>query len=55
MWTVADATSTLATAYSGTGDALTYIVGVIVGAIVALLALGFGIRHLRKYVTGRKF
>lgn len=53
-----DATSTLAAlgvAYADTGTEVTYIVGVILLGLVALLGLGFGVRHLRKYVTGRKF
>lgn len=55
MWTAASTTGILATAYSDTGTILVAVIGTIVAGIVALLGLGFGIRHLRKYITGRKF
>jgi len=55
MWVVASTTATLSQAFSDTGTILLAVIGVIVTAIVALMGLGFGIRHLRKYVTGRKF
>jgi len=55
MWTVASTTDVLSTAFSSTGTILTTVVATVVVALVALLGLGFGIRHLRKYITGRKF
>jgi len=55
MWDVASTTATIATAFADTGTILTATVGVVVTGIVALLGLGFAIRHLRKYITGRKF
>lgn len=55
IWTAASTTGVLATAFTDTGTILVAVVGVIVAALVALLGLGFGIRHLRKYITGRKF
>jgi len=55
MWTISDATSTLATAFTNTGVVLTASVATLVAGLVALLGLGFGIRHLKKYITGRKF
>lgn len=55
MWSIASTTDALATAFSNTGTILTSVVGVVLVGLIALLGLGFGIRHLRKYITGRKF
>jgi len=55
MWNAASTTATIASAFTDTGTILTASVGVIVTALIALLGLGFAIRHLRKYVTGKKF
>jgi len=55
MWVAASTTATLASAFTDTGTILTAVIGVIVAALIALLGLGFGIRHVRKYITGRKF
>jgi hypothetical protein len=55
MWTIASTTATLTTAFSDTGVILSLVIGTVVVAIVALLGLGFGIRHTKKYITGRKF
>lgn len=55
MWNVASTTNALSTAFTDTGTILVAVVGVILTGLVALLGLGFGVRHLRKYITGRKF
>jgi len=55
MWDIASTTGVLSTAFSDTGTILTAVIGVVVVGLVALLGLGFGVRHLRKYITGRKF
>jgi len=55
MWEIASTTGVLTTAYSGAGTILVLVIGTVLTALVALLGLGFGVRHLRKYVTGRKF
>lgn len=55
MWNIGSTTDVLTTAFANTGTILTSVIGVVVVALVALLGLGFGIRHLRKYITGRKF
>lgn len=53
------ATTSLATTWAGVtadvGTVLVLVIASIVAGLVALLGLGFGIRHLRKYITGRKF
>jgi len=55
MWTTASTTGVLATAFTDTGTILVSVIAVVVAGLIALLGLGFGIRHLRKYITGRKF
>jgi len=55
MWPIASTTDALTTAFTNTGTVLTTVIGTVLVALVALLGLGFGIRHLRKYITGRKF
>jgi len=52
-------TSTFATIWAGavsdTGYMLAIIVAAVVAAMIALAGLGFGIRHVLKKVTGKKF
>lgn len=55
MWSVASTTDVISTAFSSTGTILTAVISTTVIALVALLGLGFAVRHLRKYITGRKF
>lgn len=55
MWGIASTTDALNTAFTNTGTILTLVIGVVLVAVVALLGLGFGYRHLKKYITGRKF
>jgi len=55
MWEIASTTDVLSTAFSDTGTILVAVIGVVLTGLVALLGLGFGVRHLKKYITGRKF
>jgi len=55
MWTVASTSAALATMFTDTGTTLTATIATTLVGLVALLGLGFGVRHLRKYITGRKF
>jgi len=55
MWVAASTTAALSTAFTDTGTILVATVATILAGAVALLGLGFGFRHLKKYVTGRKF
>jgi len=55
MWGIASTTDALTTAFSNTGTILTTVIAVVLVGLIALLGLGFGIRHLRRYITGRKF
>jgi len=41
--------------FNDTGTLLVASIAVILGGAVALLGLGFAWRHLKKYITGRKF
>jgi len=55
MWTVASSTDAIATMFTNSGTVLTAVISVVLVGLVALLGLGFGVRHLKKYITGRKF
>jgi len=55
MWTIASTTASISTMFSDTGTVLAAVIGTVLVGLVALLGLGFGVRHLRKYITGRKF
>ncbi len=55
MWNTASTTDALTTAFGNTGTILVLVIGTVLVALVALMGLGFGVRHLRKYITGRKF
>lgn len=55
MWSVASTTDALSTAFTNTGTILLAVIGTVLVGLIALLGLGFGVRHLRKYITGRKF
>jgi len=55
MWGIASTTDALSTAFTNTGTILLAVIGTVLVAYVALLGLGFGVRHLRKWITGRKF
>lgn len=55
MWDISSTTDALATAFANTGTILTVVIAAILVGLVALMGLGFGVRHLRKYITGRKF
>jgi len=53
------ATSSFLATFNGasadTGYVVTVVVASVVAGAIALMGLGFGIRHLKKYITGRKF
>jgi len=55
MWTTASTTDVISSMFTDTGTILSATIATVVVGIVALLGLGFAIRHLRKYITGRKF
>lgn len=55
MWTTGSTTAVIASMFTDTGTILTATIATVVAGIVALAGLGFGVRHLKKYITGRKF
>jgi len=42
-------------AVSDTGYMVVLVVGAVVIGVIALMGLGFGIRHIKKWITGKKF
>jgi len=55
MWIAASTTAALGQTFTDTGTILTFAISTILAGSVALLGLGFGYRHLKRYITGRKF
>jgi len=55
MWSVASSSAALTQSFTDTGTLLAVGIAAVLVGMIALLGLGFGIRHLKKYVTGRKF
>jgi len=55
MYATTSALTALTNLFTDTGTILTAVIGVILAGLIALLGLGFGVRHVRKYITGRKF
>jgi len=55
MWTAASTTGVLATMFTDTGTILVAVIGTVLAGAVALMGLGFGFRHLKKYIGGKKF
>jgi len=55
MYSIANAVTNLSSMFTDTGTILVASIATILTGAVALMGLGFGWRHLKKYVTGRKF
>jgi len=55
MWVAASTTDVISSMFTDTGTILTATIATVVVGIVALAGLGFAVRHLKKYITGRKF
>jgi len=55
MYATSSFATTWAAAASDTGYVLGLVIATVIAGLIALLGLGFGVRHLRKYITGRKF
>jgi len=55
MWLVASSTAVIASMFTDTGTILAATIATVLVGMVALLGLGFAVRHLKKYITGRKF
>jgi len=55
MYATSSALTALANMFTDTGTVLTAVIAAVLAGLIALLGLGFGVRHVRKYITGRKF
>jgi len=55
MYDVASSSAALTAFYADAGTLIALAVGVVLGALAALLGLGWGIRTLKKHITGKKF
>jgi len=55
MYASTTAIATLGGAFTDTGSILTVAIASVVAGAIALMGLGFGLRHLKKWVTGKKF
>jgi len=55
MYNIASSSATLTQAFTDTGTSVALVLAAVVTGLIALMGLGFGIRHLRKYITGKKF
>lgn len=54
MYATSSFLTTFTSASTDTGYVIGVVVSIVVGGMIALMGLGFGIRHLKK-LTGRKF
>jgi hypothetical protein len=54
MFPVASTSALLTQFYADNGTIIYSVFGVLLVALAALLGLGFGIRHVKKWITGRK-
>lgn len=55
MYATSSAIATLNSAFSDTGILVALVISAVVGGVIALMGLGYGIRHVKKWITGRKF
>lgn len=54
MFPVASSTALLGQFFADNGTILYYSFGVLLAALAALLGLGFAIRHVKRWITGKK-
>jgi len=55
MYSTSTAATQLATMFTDTGTLVGIVIAAVVAGAIALMGLGFGFRHLKKYITGKKF
>jgi len=55
MYATSSFLSTFNGAAADTGYVVTVVVTAVVAGAIALMGLGFGIRHIKKWITGKKF
>jgi len=54
MYPVASTTSQMAQFFADGGSLIYYTFSILLPTLAALLGLGFAIRHVKKWVTGKK-
>jgi len=55
MWSAASSTAAWATFATDNGTLIALAIVATLAALAGLLGLGFGVRHAKKYITGKKF
>lgn len=55
MYSIASSSADISTMFTNTGLIIAATIGTVLVGYVALLGLGFAVRHGKKYITGRKF
>jgi len=55
MYPIASSTADINTLSTNLGLEIVLAIGLVLVAYASLLGLGFALRHIKKYVTGRKF
>jgi len=55
MYATSSFLATFNSASADTGYVVAIVVASVVAGTIALMGLGFGIRHLKRYITGKKF
>lgn len=55
MYDVTDATTSLGTLFTDAGTIIGVVIAAILVGLVALVGLGYGVRLLKKHITGKKF
>jgi len=55
MWGLASSTELITTALSNTGVLIALVLASVVVGVIALMGLGYAIRHIGKRLLGRKF
>lgn len=55
MYNIASSTADITTALSNTGVLVALVLASVVVGVIALMGLGYAIRHIKKWILGRKF
>jgi len=55
MFATSSATTILTGAFADTSTLLVTILTAVVAGTIALMGLGYGIRHVKKWITGKRF
>lgn len=55
MYDIASSTAEITTALQNTGTLVALVLASVVIGVIALMGLGYAIRHLKKWILGRRF